>query len=137
VIEQIWLHLKSEYFPNETHLNNYKLVWSTRPQKRTLASCNLLKYRIVVAQELNDPLFYYLLSPLIYHEMCHAALALNVVTHRGKRQWHGKQFKILERRHPEIPVLDDWIKSGGWRYAVARHRARQAYLKSDKAFLVK
>jgi hypothetical protein len=32
---------------------------------------------------------------------------------------------MLEAIHPGIPHLNDWIRSGGWLYAVRRHRARQ------------
>jgi hypothetical protein len=129
ILESTWISLIKRFFPEANRLYEYDCKWSTRLQKRTLASCNLQRKRIVVAQELNDPLFYRTLSPLLYHEMCHAFLEDNISKKRGKLQWHGPEFKRLEERHPEIPWLDLWIKEGGWRYAVARHRARRRHLR--------
>ena len=62
--------------------------------------------------------------------MCHAAIAFDIDVKHDKRQWHGDQFKELERRHFGIAALDLWIKNGGWRYAIARHRAKQAHLRT-------
>ena len=57
------------------------------------------------------------LEPLLYHEMCHAALGEPEIV-KGKRIMHGSDFKALEKKHPEITQLNSWIKSGGWNKAV-------------------
>jgi len=123
----MWAEVAGEYFPDLHHLHEYLIIWSSRRQKRTLASVNLNKRRVLVAMELNDPLFFIHLPALLYHEMCHAVISTDVSVRNGRRQWHGKQFKILEKQHPGIPELERWIKAGGWRYAVARHRARDTH----------
>lgn len=128
-LRAIWIDLANEYFPNQPDLCSYTICWSTRRQKRTLASVSLTRRLVIVAQELKDELFWQYLPPLIYHEMCHAVISTSVKTVRGRRQWHGKEFKELERQHPEIKALEEWIKNGGWRYAVARHRAIASYKK--------
>lgn len=61
------------------------------------------------------------LEALIYHEMCHAVLGPPKVV-RGRRVIHGKEFKALERLHPEIKALDNWINSGGWNLSVRQSR---------------
>jgi hypothetical protein len=126
-LQTIWTQVAGEYFPHLNCLHGYLIVWSTRRQKRTLASVNLTRQRVLVAMELNDPLFFMHLPALLYHEMCHAVISTDVNVKNGKRQWHGKQFKMLEKQHPGIPELERWIKAGGWRYAVARHRARDIH----------
>lgn len=120
---KIWNDVRIEYFPNLEHLKSYTVNWSVRRQRRTLASCQIRRKLVRVAKELNDPQFNPFLPALLYHEMCHAALGEQVGYYRGKRAWHGPSFKALESRHPGIKELDQWIKSGGWSYAVRRARA--------------
>ncbi len=122
----LWQQLANEYFPGHPEILLYKISWSTRRQKRTLASCNIRQRRVVVAQELNREQYFCWLPALLYHEMCHAAIGMAVQRGGSKRLWHGAQFRQLERRHPEIPALDLWIKSGGWQQAVRSARARSA-----------
>ena len=122
-LSQVWRAVREQYFPDRSDLDQYIVSWSRRRQRRTLASCHVGKKIVHVAKELRDPLFSKYLPALLYHEMCHAALGQNVGYHRGKRAWHGPRFRELERRHPGIAELDDWIKSGGWAYAVRRSRA--------------
>ncbi len=122
-----WRNIAAEYFPGRDDLLNYSVFWSNRPQKRTLASCHVRKLRVAVARELNFPEHERWLDPLLYHEMCHAALGLSIQRANGKRQWHGAEFRRLEKRHPGIAALDQWIKSGGWRSAVRSERSKSAH----------
>lgn len=131
-LQTMWSQVASEYFPSLPHLHNYLVTWSARRQKRTLASVNLTRQRVLVAQELNDPFFFTYLPALLYHEMCHAVISTNVNVKNGRRQWHGKPFKLLEQQHPGIVELDRWIKAGGWRYAIARHRARDTHRRREE-----
>ena len=39
----------------------------------------------------------------------------------GRRVIHRKEFKQFEKRHPRIPELNSWIKSGSWDRAVKDH----------------
>ena len=123
----IWLALRREWFPERPDIDKYVIVWSTRPQKRTLASCNVHRKRVNVARELNYPQHLEWLVPLLYHEMCHAVLGLTV------ERWHGKEFKALERRHPQIKEMDKWIKDGGWATAVRSDRSKRAHQARKKA----
>jgi len=125
----IWKKLQAKFFPNRNELSEYRVVWSTRRQKRTLASCNLDKKRVTVAKELRHIDYYQWLEPLLYHEMCHAVIGKGVARFKGKRAWHGVEFRELERRHPGISALDDWIKAGGWLRAIRAERARDAHFK--------
>lgn len=122
----LWNQLANQYFPAQPEILEYRISWSTRKQKRTLASCNIRQLRVVVARELNREEHRRWLPALLYHEMCHAAIGMGVQRNGRKRLWHGAQFRSLELRHPEIPALDAWIKSGGWRQAVRSARARSA-----------
>jgi hypothetical protein len=136
-LKQIWTELITKFFPDRTDLLTYSLGWSTRPQKRTLASCSLKNRRVNVARELNHPPFKEWLEPLIYHELCHAVLGrdLDVTTptspapltpHRKRKiAWHGREFRTLERRHPRMAEFDAWVKGGGWRTAVRSDRSRR------------
>lgn len=123
-LNAIWQKLAQEYFPDNQEIPNYKIVWSKRPQKRTLASCNIQDKKVNVARELNYPEHHKWLEPLIYHEMCHAELKyIQKETHRS---WHGKEFKQLEKQHPRMEAFDYWVKSGGWLTAVRSDRGKRA-----------
>jgi hypothetical protein len=124
----MWVRIRQIYFPERTDIDGYTISWSTRRQKRTLASCNMTKRRVVVARELRYSEYIVWLDPLLYHEMCHAFFGEDVQKHRRKRLWHGPEFRSLERRHPAIPALDAWIKSGGWLQAIRRERARSRWM---------
>ena len=97
---EVWQTLCSQWFPDRSDLLEYQIQWSTRPQKRTLASCNPYRRQVWVARELQPPQFAEYLPALIYHEMCHAYLGTDVRQANGRRAWHGREFKALERRHP-------------------------------------
>jgi predicted metal-dependent hydrolase len=125
----IWCKLAQDFFPDLVeHLGSYQVSWSARPQKRVLASCNIRRRRIIVAQELFEPSATRWLAPVLYHEMCHAVIGEGVnLSQSGRRMWHGRQFRQLEARHPDIPAMNAWIRSGGWAMAVRSHRARRAW----------
>jgi len=123
LLERIWYQLSMEYFPNHPELPLYRVFWSPRQQKRVLASCDMLGKRVRVARELARPEYESFLSPLLYHEMCHAVIGRDVERRNGARLWHGPQFKALEARHPGSAVLQQWIAEGGWATAVRRDRA--------------
>jgi hypothetical protein len=129
VLIAIWHGLARDFFPDRVEqINAYEVSWSSRPQKRVLASCNIRKRRIIVAQELFEPAATRWLAPVLYHEMCHAVIGEGVnLSQSGRRMWHGHQFRQLEARHPDIPAMNAWISSGGWAMAVRSHRARKAW----------
>jgi hypothetical protein len=124
----VWQNLRQEFFPDHAHIDEYTVTWSSRPQKRVLASCNIRRRRIVVAQELFEPSAARWIAPVLYHEMCHAVIGEGVhLSQSGKRLWHGTQFRQLEARHPDIEAMNAWIATGGWAMAVRSHRARRAW----------
>ena len=129
---QIWKALRLTYFPERSDLDSYLVCWSTRAQRRTLASCSFRKKKVIVAKELNYPDHKRWLAPLLYHEMCHAVLGETARSASGRGDWHGSAFKALEKRQPEIQSLDHWIKSGGWRSAVLSDRAKSAWAKKRR-----
>lgn len=120
---EIWKGLRHQWFSERHDLDQYIVTWSNRPQKRTLASCNIHRKKVLVAREMMHPDCQRWLSPLIYHEMCHAVLGESV------KRWHGPEFKALERLHPEMKEFDLWVKSGGWAKAVRSDRAKRSYQK--------
>lgn len=122
-----WQRIAMEFFPNNTDLLNYKIVWSKRSQKRVLGSCNLRKKRVNVARAMDRPELDKHLDALIFHEMCHAVAG---ITHKenGRRVFHGATFKELERKHPGILELNRWIKEGGWRGAVRSYASHRGSL---------
>ena len=134
-LQLLWGNVQREFFPERTDLLEYTVGWSKRRQKRTLASCNIKQLRIVVAKELNHPNYNCWLEPLLYHEMCHAVIGMGVERSHGKRRWHGREFKQLERRHPQMAALDLWIKSGGWRHAVRSDRSRAVHARRRESTL--
>jgi hypothetical protein len=127
-LHTLWKTLRSEFFPEHEQVDQYTVVWSSRPQKRVLASCNIRARRVVVARELFEPSASRWIAPVLYHEMCHAVIGEQVHRSRsGKRLWHGAQFRRLEARHPDIAALNVWISTGGWTMAVRSNRARLAW----------
>lgn len=126
-LKNLWRELRLAYFPDRPDLDRYVISWSSRRQRRVLGSCSVERAQVRIARELDHPECADWLSPLIYHEMCHAALGQAVGRYRGgKRAWHGPEFRKLERRHPNIAGLDRWIREGGWARAVRVDRARSA-----------
>jgi hypothetical protein len=125
-LQQLWLKLSAEYFPQQEHLSLYIVRWSSRRQKRVLGSCHLKRRHVVMAKELDRPEHWEWVEAVLYHEMCHAVLEDSVQRRRGKRQWHGEDFKLLEVRHPLTAALKDWINAGGWHRAVRSDRSRRA-----------
>lgn len=126
-LHRLWIDLRINYFPDRTDLDDYVVTWSTRRQRRVLASCNIRRRQVVVAQELYQPSASQWIAPVLYHELCHAVLGESIVTPEGRRLWHGAQFRALEARHPDIPSMNAWIASGGWALAVRSHRAKAAW----------
>lgn len=126
-LHNLWTNLRTEYYPDRPELDSYVVAWSSRAQKRVLASCNIRRRRVVVARELFEPTACRWIAPVLYHELCHAVIGEGVHLQSGKRQWHGAEFRALEARHPDIPAMNAWIRSGGWAMAVRSHRARQAW----------
>jgi hypothetical protein len=125
---ELWLNLRQEFFPEHAELDSYVVTWASRPQKRVLASCNITARRVNVARELFEPAASRWIAPVLYHEMCHAAIGISVQTSAsGKRMWHGAEFRRLEALHPDIPAMNAWIRSGGWAMAVRSYRARRAW----------
>jgi hypothetical protein len=105
-----WKSIRLSYFPSRPDLDNYIVRWSTRNQKRTLASCNLSRSLVIVAKELQQDCCKEWIEPILYHEMCHAVIGMAVSRSGSRRNWHGKEFKALEARHPRIKDLDLWIR---------------------------
>lgn len=125
ILSTMWKEIRAKYFPDRPDIDEYSIVWSTRRQKRTLASCNVRTKKVNVARELANPKLQEWLDPLLYHEMCHAIIGIPGANARGRRQIHGREFRSLERKHPRIRDLDHWIKTGGWLSAVRSDRARR------------
>lgn len=123
----IWNRLMQDYFSEVHHLSEYSIKWSSRKQKRTLATCNISKKVVTVARELQPQAYQCWLEPLIYHEMCHAVLDRQVPVRHGKRMWHGREFRSLERRHPQVMALNNWIRTGGFGSAVRGDRTRRRW----------
>ena len=121
-----WHALRADYFPTQPEIDDYHVAWSSRRQKRVLACCHLRKREVRVARELQEVQAAEWLDPILYHEMCHAALGLSLTKRRGKIPWHGREFKALVCRHPGTTPLERWIKEGGWSALVRRDRARRA-----------
>lgn len=117
ILKKIWYDLIDSYFPERQDLKNYRLVWSRKKQTRSLASCSIEKRTIRVAKAMALPSSRPYLEALVYHELCHAVLGPPKIV-RGRRIMHGKEFKNIEKNHPNIKYLDTWINSGGWDKAV-------------------
>ena len=120
----MWIKLRAEYFPEQPDLDSYRLNWSNRKHRYTLASCNSSIRRVSIATVMQLPEAAPYLEALVYHEMCHAALGKPQRVN-GRRVIHGRDFKALEQRHPGVRPLDAWIKTGGWRKAVKQFRRQQ------------
>lgn len=132
-LQGMWNYLHMSYFPNY-ELKDYRILWSNRNQKRTLASCNVKRKIVRVAHELRYKEHEKWLSPLLYHEMCHAVMAEEleknkVDLRKTKVRWHGVDFKTLENRHPQCKEFQDWIKKGGWLTAVRSSRKKDWWQK--------
>ncbi len=130
---KIWCELYLQYFPQRADLANYQVIWANNKRKRTLASCNLRRLKVTVASELRHEKHYQWLSPLLYHEMCHAVLHFEVGRNSRGMRWHGPEFKRLESLHPQIEALNHWAKNGGWLGAIRSDRARRSHQKRSIA----
>ncbi len=126
ILQRMWLSIRRRYFPLRPDMDLYTVTWSTRRQKRVLASVNLKRRQVRVARELQAEPLHQWLEPLLFHEMCHAALDPQVIQRGGKVRWHGREFRSLERLHPRSAALGAWIKGGGFRAAVRSDRARRS-----------
>jgi hypothetical protein len=115
-LQIIWNKLATTYFPHSNVLSSYRIVWSNRKQTSCLGSCNIQKKVVRIASAMKQPSAQYYIEPLIYHEMCHAIAGIKI--RNGRRKIHTREFKLLEKRHPQIIELDRWIKRGGWQRAV-------------------
>jgi hypothetical protein len=123
----VWRNLRTEFFPGQPEIDDYTVCWSSRPQKRVLASCNIRRKKVVVARELFQPSASRWISAVLYHEMCHAVIGEGVhLSQSGKRLWHGRQFRQLEALHPDIAAMNTWISTGGWAIAVHSYRVQLA-----------
>jgi hypothetical protein len=116
-LRSTWCSLRRQYFPNRHDLDSYAVQWASRKRIRLLATCNISDREVVVAPAMNQPSCVPFLEPLLYHEMCHAALGEPKVVN-GRAIYHGREFRTLEQRHPGIRILDAWIRRGGWDGAV-------------------
>lgn len=124
-LKAVWLRLREMYFPERQDIDDYCITWGRRAaQKNTLASCNVGRRKVNVARQLAMPGISKWLDAVIYHEMCHAIIGTEVERKKGKRKWHGREFKSLEHRHPDIPDLNLWLKSGGWHRTTAKRKSR-------------
>jgi hypothetical protein len=123
---EIWHKLRRRYFSDLPHLDQFTIVYSTRNQKRVLGSCSLHSQRVTIAREMKHPEAQIHLEALIFHEMCHAALGIPPKKN-GRRTYHGKDFYHLEAMHPGIPLLDLWMKSGGWSRVVRSTRMKDRW----------
>ncbi len=119
----LWEELIGQYFPEQPELKDYRVIWSYRRHTSTLASCHSERRVVRVAAIMQHVEALPYLEPLLYHELCHAALG-PIKVKNGRRVVHGREFKLLERRHPGIPLLNKWIKSGGW-HRLVRHQRRR------------
>lgn len=124
-LELLWQQLQAEYFPERKDILDYRIRWSNRRHTRTLASCNVRARRVSVAAAMRLDESRRYLPALVYHEMCHAILG-EPERKGSRRVIHGSEFKKLERRHPEIPLLDKWITQGGW-FQASRRQELQNY----------
>lgn len=120
-LHDLWKKIRVEYFPEHNEIDNYRVLWSKRKHSSCLASCNYQRKKVIVADVMSQDECYEYLEPLLYHEMCHAVLGKPAVVN-GRRVMHGREFKALERRHPQIKKLDAWLKTGGWNRAVKKWR---------------
>ena len=123
-LQERWNKLRKKWFPEDAALDDFVVRWSKRSQLRTLASCSVSGKRVTVARELNYPQHSRWLDPLLYHEMCHAALGSGKRS-SGRRICHGRLFRALERRHPQTMELDAWIRQGSWLTAVRSDHIRR------------
>jgi len=128
---KIWDRLRHKYFPNIRILGEYQITWSSRCSKRNLASCNYKNRKILVSPALNNVKFERMLSPLIYHEMCHAVLG-EPKCKNGRFVYHGVDFHTLEAMHPLTEELNAWIKNGGWANAKRNYTRAKNKLRTKR-----
>lgn len=131
-LNQLWCNVRAAYFPDRSDIDDYRVIWSMRRQTRSLATCNVHTKKVNVAHAMNRPEYQAYLEALLYHEMCHAVLGEAKIVN-GRRVIHGREFKMLERRHPGIKPFDAWIKAGGWRQAVRREGQARRWRRSAMA----
>jgi hypothetical protein len=95
--------LNEEYFNGALSLN---ITWGRRPAKavyriRRLGSCDTTANLIRIHQALDKSTVpRYFVEYVVYHEMLHAALGIEVKN--GRRSIHGRDFKLRERLYRDF-----------------------------------
>lgn len=104
--------LNREYFGGAV---SCKLDWGRVRADRVRRVRQLGRYepkanRIVINPVLDQsgvPLF--VIASVMHHEMCHAVIPAK--RRRGYTEYHGPEFKAMERRFREYRTARDWIRA--------------------------
>jgi hypothetical protein len=100
--------LKARYFPG---LAPVYVAWSGRlgdNRRSRLGWWNPADRVVRIHRCLDDPRVpRFFVASVVHHELCHAALDPSL-TPTGKRRLHGRDFRILERKFPDLGKALEW-----------------------------
>lgn len=111
-LKPLFESLNRDYFSN---LVSCKLAWGRVRADHVRRSRQLGRYepkenRIVLNPVLDQssvPLF--VIASVMHHEMCHAVVPAK--RRRGYTEFHGPEFKAMERKFREYRHARDWIRA--------------------------
>lgn len=106
-LSEIYQILNRQYFQNRLEQPN--LGWSLRKNRHRLGSYDSRHKKMMISKILDDrkvPAF--VVAGIVYHEMLHQQHPIQ--KKNGRRIFHGKIFKIDEKKFAEHVKLQRWLK---------------------------
>ena len=104
---EIFQKLNSQYFQNS--IDQPHLGWSLRKNRHRLGSYDSHQKKMIISKILDDRnVPAYVVEGIVYHEMLHQLHPTQ--KKNGRRIFHGKIFKIDEKKFSEYVKLQKWLK---------------------------
>ncbi|NOQ97286.1 MAG: hypothetical protein GQ561_03900 [Calditrichae bacterium] len=106
-LSEIFQNLNRQYFRNG--LDQPNIGWSLRKNRHRLGSYDSPQKKMMISKILdNRNVPSYVVEGIVYHEMLHQLHPIQ--KKNGRRIFHGKIFKINEKKFAEHLKLQSWLK---------------------------
>ena len=106
-LNEIFERVNETYFGG--NVGKPRLEWSARISKSTMGKYNYATDTLTVNRLLNHTATpRYVLDFLVYHELLHKALGVQIVNRR--RRVHTPQFRKLEKAFPKYREANDYLR---------------------------
>jgi hypothetical protein len=106
-LAEIFQKLNEQYF--RSSMDQPNLGWSLRKNRYRLGSYDSHQKKMIISKMLDDRnIPAYVVEGIVYHEMLHQWHPIQ--KKNGRRIFHGKIFKIDEKKFSEHVKLQKWLK---------------------------